>query len=115
MTATQGSSGRGGRRAGAGRKRKDAAKPPKGPPKQRGGSGRGGWRPGAGRKPGSTTRAAPSRPPPGQFELPLEGPASEEPRASVIARPQGAASAASATEAAAIEAASSRRAIDRKI
>ena len=46
MTATSGSkSGRGGRRPGAGRKRKDPAKPPK-VPKQRGGSGRGGWRPG---------------------------------------------------------------------
>ncbi len=69
MDATpKGKSGRGGRRAGAGRKR-DPNKMPKAPPKQRGGSGRGGWRPGAGRKVGSKTRSTASRSFPGQIEM----------------------------------------------
>lgn len=67
MTATSdGKNTWGGRRAGAGRKAKDGAKPRK-EPKCRGGSGKGGWRPGAGRPPGAKTRAAPS--PPGQLGL----------------------------------------------
>ena len=99
MTATSGSkSGRGGRRPGAGRKRKDPAKPPK-VPKQRGGSGRGGWRPGAGRKPGPWS-AGPSRPPPNQAELFAEAFTSEPPIAASAKGPALGAYSASATEAA---------------
>ena len=74
---------RGGRRPGAGRKRKDPTKPPK-VPKQRGGSGHGGWRPGSGRPRGSKS-AAPSRPPQGQTELFAEASTSEPPRANAPA------------------------------